>query len=400
MPPVRRLSVLTSSKQTNTHKLAFSLLALTLFILELWVRQNAQSSINGSLWWILPTTMFLAYSGWRPVIGGVAITTIATLTSLAPETHISLGVLFIGIFAVAFDWISKGWWVGAALVLIVPQLAQLSTPGGNGTVGPGIVVGSSIAIVGGLSVRYFQQQELLLKRERELLLQQERVASERALEQITQAQERAQRQIRQELASTLHDTLAADLVRISLSSHSLSHLINDPETVEIARELEEASRSTLRDLRAVIAATKDYHPDEASPTTESVVQTCRSMLSARSISLVADLPENLDAGCALELRKNIALIIQESAINILKYGKEGSTASRSIEIPEGNEEVIDLMFSNECSTGPVENQGEISGGFGLASLSARIANSGGFLDASQRGRRWVLVAQLVGRMKE
>ena len=65
-----------------------------------------------------------------------------------------------------------------------------------------------------------------------------------------------------------------------------------------------------------------------------------------------------------------------------------------------NEEVIDLMFSNECSTGPVENQGEISGGFGLASLSARIANSGGFLDASQRGRRWVLVAQLVGRMKE
>lgn len=398
---MRKLAVPRSSEQTNIHKLVFSLLALALLILELWVRQSTQLSINGSLWWVLPTTFFLAYSGWRPIIGGIAITTIATLTSLAPDSHISLGALFVGIFAVAFDWISKGWWAGAALVLIAPQLAQLSTQGGTGTVGPGIVVGSSIAVAGGLSVRYFKQRELLLERERELLLQQERAASERALEQATQAQERAQRQIRQELASTLHDTLAADLVRISLSSHSLASLIKEPETVEIARELEEASRSTLRDLRAVIAATKDYHQsDEATPTTESVVQTCRSMLSARNISLVADLPEDLDYGSSPELRKNIALIIQESAVNILKYGKEGSTASLSIEIPEDNEEVIDLMFSNECSTGPVENQGEITGGFGLESLSARIANSGGFLDASQRGRRWVLVAHLVGRKKE
>lgn len=370
-----------STRSQQTRRLVFAGLALMLLTLQLWSAIINRDPLDASLLWSIPLAACLACSGWYPRVGGAAVIGIATLASLLPNGLTNLGPLFLGIFAVALDWVSRGWLAAAALALLVPQSAQLSSSDLPLADMLGVVLGSSVALVGGLVIRHLEQREL-------------------SSEEARAAAEQVQGQIRRDLASTLHDTLAADLVRIALSSHSLARLIKDPETVEIAQELEEASRSTLRDLRAVIAATKDRQPDETTPTTESVVQTCRSMLSARNIGLEAHLPEDLDARCSPALRRNVVLITQEGAVNILKYGKAGSVASLSIEISKNHEEIIDLMFSNECSTELVKNQEEISAGSGLESLSARIASTGGFLDASQRGRRWVLVAQLVGRVEE
>ncbi|MFT3943904.1 MAG: histidine kinase [Ancrocorticia sp.] len=276
-----------------------------------------------------------------------------------------------------------------------------------------MVLGSTIAIAGGLTLRHFLQQETLLRQkraaaeqeraaaeEKQAVAEQERATAEEkrsAAEEALELAVLAQKEIRQDLAATLHDTLAADLVRIALSSRSLAETIDDPRVSEIAEELEDASRATLRDLRAVIATTKAQRVEEAEPTIASVVQTCGVMLSRRNIKFSADLPENLDAGCSAGLKKNIALVIQESSMNILKYGKDGSEASLSIEIAE---EAVDIMITNECASEPIGHQDEITGGFGLTSLSARIADAGGFLDASHRGNRWVLVAHLLDRVKE
>lgn len=353
----------------------------------------------------------LALTGWQPLIGGL---TVFVLVGLAASKDVDLGLVFLGVFAVALDWISRGWWVRTVIALLGANTAQFLSSGSPVADGLGVILGSTIAIAGGLTLRHFQQQETLLKQKRAAAEQEraaakekqaaaeqerataeeERIAAEEALELAVQAQ----KEIRQDLAATLHDTLAADLVRIALSSHSLATTIDNSEVAETARELENASRSTLQHLRAVIATTKVQHIKEPEPTIASVIKECSLMLSRRNIKISSKFPENLDARCSADLKKNIALVIQESALNILKYGKADSGASISIET--SGEAAIDIMIANECTTEHIEDHGEISGGFGLENLSNRIINTGGFLEASRRGDRWVLVAHLVEQVKE
>ncbi len=381
----------------------------------------------------------LALTGWQPLIGGL---TVFVLTGLAASKDVDLGLVFLGVFAVALDWISRGWWVRTVIALLGANTAQFLSSGSPVANGLGVILGSTIAIAGGLTLRHFQQQETLLKQKRAAAEQEraaakekqaaaeqeraaakekqaaaeqeraaakekqaaaeqkrataeeERIAAEEALELAVQAQ----KEIRQDLAATLHDTLAADLVRIALSSHSLATTIDNSEVAETARELENASRSTLQHLRAVIATTKVQHIKGPEPTIASVIKECSLMLSRRNIKISSKFPENLDARCSTDLKKNIALIIQESSMNILKYGKADSGASISIET--SGEAAIDIMIANECTTEHIEDHGEISSGFGLENLSNRIINTGGFLEASRRGDRWVLVAHLVEQVKE
>ena len=380
---------LTTNFMRRVGFLAFSLVLLTL---DLWSAAIHHQSFSLAIVWVLPSAIFLALTGWHPAIGGTIVISIATLTALSPDNTINSSLMFLGIFAVAADWISRDWWISAVLALLVPQTTQLAASDQLMADSRGVVLGSSIAIVGGLLLRHFEHR-VHLQEQRRAAAEHERAAAEEALKLAVQAQ----KEIRQDLAATLHDTLAADLVRIALSSHSLAAMINNSEVAETAQELEEASRATLRDLRTLITTTRSPQQDKA-VTTASVIQTCQTMLSGRNIKLSPDFPETLDASCSDDLKKNIALIIQESAMNILKYGKDGSEASISIEV--SGEGAIDLMIVNECATERIEDQGEIAGGFGLDSLAARIANTGGFLEANQKEDRWVLVAHLVEQVKE
>ena len=380
---------LTTNFMRRVGFLAFSLVLLTL---DLWSAAIHHQSFSLAIVRVLPSAIFLALTGWHPAIGGTIVISIATLTALSPDNTINSSLMFLGIFAVAADWISRDWWISAVLALLVPQTTQLAASNQLVADSFGMVLGSSIAIVGGLLLRHFEHR-VHLQEQRRAAAEHERAAAEEALKLAVQAQ----KEIRQDLAATLHDTLAADLVRIALSSHSLAAMINNSEVAETAQELEEASRATLRDLRTLITTTRSPQQEKA-VTTASVIQTCQTMLSGRNIKLSPDFPETLDASCSDDLKKNIALIIQESAMNILKYGKDGSEASISIEV--SGEAAIDLMIVNECATERIEDQGEIAGGFGLDSLAARIANTGGFLEANQKEDRWVLVAHLVEQVKE
>jgi len=377
--------------------LAFSLVLLTL---DLWSAAIHHQGFSLAIVWALPSAIFLALTGWRPAIGGTIVISIATLTVLFPDNTINSSLMFLGIFAVAADWISRDWWLAAVLALLIPQTTQLAASDQLMADSRGVVLGSSIAIVGGFLLRHFehrahlQEQRRAAAEQERATAEEERIAAEEALELAVQAQ----KEIRQDLAATLHDTLAADLVRIALSSHSLATTIDNSEVAETARELENASRSTLQHLRAVIATTKVQHIKGPEPTIASVIKECSLMLSRRNIKISSKFPENLDARCSTDLKKNIALIIQESSMNILKYGKADSGASISIET--SGEAAIDIMIANECTTEHIEDHGEISSGFGLENLSNRIINTGGFLEASRRGDRWVLVAHLVEQVKE
>lgn len=381
------------SLTTDTmRRFGFLTFSLVLLALDLWSDVIDRQSFDFAIVAILLSGIFLALTGWHPAMGGTVVIAIGTLMVLVPNDTVGSSLMFLGIFAVAADWISREWWIAAVPALLVPQTVQLSASHQLLADSFGAALASSIAILGGLLLRHFEHREYILE-QKQATAEEERAMAEDALELAT----RSQKEIRQDLAATLHDTLAADLVRIALSSRSLATMIDSSEVAETARELEEASRATLRDLRTLITTTTTAQQDKTA-TTATVIQTCETMLSGRSIQLSADLPENLDAWCSIDLRKNIALIIQEGALNILKYGKADSKASLSIEISD--ETAIDIMMVNECTTEHIEDHSEISGGFGLENLSTRIANTGGFLEASQRIDRWVLVAHLIEQVKE
>ncbi|MFT0847916.1 histidine kinase [Actinomycetaceae bacterium L2_0104] len=374
------------SRRTSWRHFAFLAFAFLLCSFELWIVVEDPQSSSTQFLWIVAVAACLASAAWFPAVAGSAVIGLVTVAQLFPSSTVDLGLLFLGVFAVVLDWIARGWWVAAVLALCVPQITQLSTSQHFAADIFGVVLGSFFAIIGGLAVRHFEN--------RNRILEQERTTAEEALE----AAERAQEQIRREVASTLHDTLAADLVRMSMSSHSLAMRSKDSEVAALARELEESSRSTLRDLRAVIAAARSQQRNEHIQSTGEVTQTCRDMLAGRNIEFEVDIPEGLDEKCSIDLRKNLSLVIQEGAVNILKYAKAGSQATLSVQMSVGGD--VDLMLVNERGNDLPEDGGALSGGFGLESLQARIASSGGFLQVSRRESRWIMVAHLVEPAKE
>ena len=387
MPYARKLAESPGpSRRTFWRHFAFLAFAFLLCSFELWIVLEEPQGSSTKFLWVVAVAACLASTAWFPTVAGTAVIGLVTVAQLFPSGTVDLGLLFLGVFAVVLDWIARGWWVAAVLALCVPQITQLSTSQHFAADVFGVVLGSFFAIIGGLAVRHFEN--------RNRILEQERITAEEALE----AAERAQEQIREEVASTLHDTLAADLVRISMSSHSLAMRSNDSEIAAVARELEESSRSTLRDLRAVIAATRPQQRSEHTRSTGAVVQTCRDMLAGRDIKFEVDIPEGLDEKCSIDLRKNLSLVIQEGAVNILKYAETGSEAVLFIQVSGDGD--VDLMLVNERGNERMEDSGAFTSGFGIESLEARIASSGGFLHVSQRESRWILVAHLVEPGKE
>lgn len=375
-----------SVRALTTRKVTFLGFACVLFSLESW-RILVPAQIHSlPFQWVLPSVIFLGMCGWKPAICGAGYIGLVTIASLLPNGGIDLGLVVLGVFAVALDWISRGWWFAGLLALIVPQVAQVVTTETPIATVLGALLGSSLAIPGGITLRRFERREILLERD------------SAAVRDSLEIAQRSLDHVRQDLASTLHDTLAADLVRIAMSSHSLAMLSNTSDVAEIARELEEASHATLRDLRAMIAATGQPKGSEDTSTVGSTLDTCRSMLSARSIDLAVEAPDDLDERCSIDTSKMLRQVIQEGSVNILKYAAAGSEAFLTVELSSRGD--LDLLLVSECGEEPSGDPEVFSGGFGLERLEARIAARGGLLRASLRESRWILAVHLVDLARE
>lgn len=375
-----------SVRALTTRKVAFLGFACILLSLEFWRILVSEQVHVLPFHWVLPLVILLGLCGWKPAIGGVGYIGLVTIASLLPNGGIDLGLVVLGTFAVALDWISRGWWFAGALALIVSQVAEVATTETPAAAVLGALLGSSLAIPGGTMLRRFERREVLLERDS---------AAVRGSLEIAQ---RSLEHVRQDLASTLHDTLAADLVRIAMSSHSLAMLSNTSDVAEIAHELEEASHATLRDLRAMIAATGQPKGSVDSSTVASTLDTCRSMLAARSIDLAVEAPDDLDERCSIDTSKMLRQVIQEGSVNILKYAAAGSEAFLTVERSSHGD--LDLLLVSECGEEPSGDAEVFSGGFGLESLEARVAASGGLLRASLRESRWILAVHLVDLARE
>ncbi|MDI5975820.1 sensor histidine kinase [Amycolatopsis magusensis] len=193
--------------------------------------------------------------------------------------------------------------------------------------------------------------------------------------------ERAAAERRERTARRLHDTLAHTTTVMLVQAEALrttSELSGaDRKRVDAilsaGREALTEVRQTLRDL-----AEDDEHPGAVTAELPELLERLR----AAGLVLPEE-PVDLPDGVAGALAGRV---IAEAATNALRHAGPGTRVRISTRIRdrESQVEIVSDLHS-------VAKSAEGSG-FGLASLTAELAEHGGRLEAGPRGRRWVVRA--------
>ena len=170
----------------------------------------------------------------------------------------SLAFPVLGVFLVAAVWIIRHRTVQAALLLAGYVLLMFWQNGSVLARMASDVLLSSVAVVVGFAVRKFMDGAELSRRE----LEESRMGTVRAVESV-----------RAKLAAGLHDTIARDLARISISLESLAAAHPDLSG-EIAPIVDLAHDSSRR-LRPMIS---ELSLDAAAPSLAAAVEESRLML--------------------------------------------------------------------------------------------------------------------------
>ncbi|MFC5280754.1 sensor histidine kinase [Arcanobacterium canis] len=193
----------------------------------------------------------------------------------------------------------------------------------------------------------------------------------------------ASSRIREDLASLLHDTVAKELVQISLSAQHIAS--SHPEDAELIALAELASQTSRRVRPMIMTLEADAHRQSLA----EVVDLSKKMLLTRNITLevesflpecgVVDAQQDLIAG----------LVVREGATNILKYAKASTTAAVSLSTETTG--TLHISMSNEVATGELPT---ISGGFGLRNLQYRVEEVGGQIEFIKASSQWILTCAL------
>ena len=320
---------------------------------------------------LVATSLALALTGWLPATGGALYATVTALVLLVPG---SSGMVFslVGIFAVVAEWVSRKWYLQAAVALALVQAPQFIV-GDNALADLfGLLMGLAVAIPLGFGVQWGEERE-------GALLQEVKVSQVAA--------ESAAALVRRDLNLSLHDTVAQDLVRIIVAGQSSARRTTDPQTAEEVQELSALARDAMRHVRALMGDVGVGHTDPVQPLAD-ILATCQAMLAGRAITLNSDLPEDVDKSCSLRQRSVLGLVLREGTTNILKYARVGSTAHLSLEIL--GDGTAEITLANLIDPAAEDTRGALSGGYGLDSLTERAAREGGSLHFGSNGGTWLL----------
>ncbi|MDN6429488.1 MAG: hypothetical protein L0J79_06690, partial [Propionibacterium sp.] len=106
-------------------RVGFGVLAAVLLVAEL-VSGGSPAHLSAfTVEWLIIGYGLLALTGWLPATAGL-LYTVATLAAiLAPSDTLMVAFPLIGAFAVAGDWISRSWYVPAALALATTNTADI-----------------------------------------------------------------------------------------------------------------------------------------------------------------------------------------------------------------------------------------------------------------------------------
>lgn len=346
-------------------------------VLVLQVLSGALSSgVVGNWVWTVLSCVALALVGWFPAVGGAIFAIIIFTGILLPPEIVVVSVPFIGIYVVAADWISRRWYIAAAIMLVAlegAEIFQSDAPTGDFL---GLILGVGFAILAGAGLRWNHVRVEALEEQRQ------RAASE------------AETSVRHKLAATLHDTVASDLVRVIVASQSIAQHTQEPDTAAELEALGDTAREAMWHLRVLMDEAGVTRNDPQDPLAE-VLGKCRTMLAGRHITVNADVADGVDVACTSGQRSVLALALREGATNVLKYAPSGSTVNLTVEtLPGGG---ISLAMANDVDPAACDADGALSGGFGLVSLAERAAREGGTARYGCAGGTWLLTVELPGR---
>lgn len=261
--------------------------------------------------------------------------------------------------------------VFTGLLLLAAAAIAIVRPSKPVEVGVGLLV-AVIAGAGGFLLRSARGRE-------------QRLAA--AAQEQAAAMDRVRRDERLLIADELHDVIAHDLTVIAMQTRVMERQ-RDPEMLaQTQREIGDAARRALRDIRRLIAPGHGEAQPERIDDLETTLAEMETTLRAAgyapdvAVDLSQPFPRLVDAA--------LARILRESTTNIIKHGQLGPVSIRV----GADAQTVCLRVSNEYSVQRVRT-GLPSGGFGSTRLAERVDVLGGEFVQTTEGDAWVVRATL------
>lgn len=201
----------------------------------------------------------------------------------------------------------------------------------------------------------------------------------------------AQAQLRNALAQDLHDSLAADLTRLTLITENLA---KNPEMNREARDIlgmvSTQSRGALADLRTTIRQLKTSVTEESATTTlTQILHDSIEVARVADINLELQVPADIEDQFNRYEKITLSMLVTEATTNLMKYGKPGTSAELTIEF---NAHHIEFMSTNEI--GKARSDYAMTSGLGLKQLTAYLVRRGGELEYVANQGMWLLHARI------
>jgi two-component system sensor histidine kinase DesK len=182
------------------------------------------------------------------------------------------------------------------------------------------------------------------------------------------------------MARDLHDLLGHNLAMITLKSELAQRLVNQDPTraAQEMREVEQAARQTLREVRLVVAGAQQ-------PRLATELDNARQLLGAAGIACMVEpatgaLPSTTDAILAWTVREGVTNVIRHSRASWCRIQITATDDGVSAEITNDGAPAHEQERATELT------------GTGLVGLAGRIATQGGRLSATALNegfRLWV-----------
>jgi signal transduction histidine kinase len=206
------------------------------------------------------------------------------------------------------------------------------------------------------------------------------VERERARREELEREEEGRRRIADErlrIARELHDTLAHSLVAINVRAGVAVDLHDSQDPLPALRDIQQASATALRDLRATLGLLR-RRGDDAPTAPAFDLEALPSLVDhARSGGVDADMDVQLDGAAVPSAIGGAAFrIVQEALTNVLRH----ADASRAHVRVRASTKALDLEITDDGRV----NSAAAHPGLGLRGMAERAAALGGRLDVGPR----------------
>jgi len=189
------------------------------------------------------------------------------------------------------------------------------------------------------------------------------------------------------LARDLHDVVAHTLTVAVVQAESCEEAVTaDPDRARAAaREVQEAGRRGLADLRSMVrvlrdAETPDHEPGLAElETLATVIAGAGVEVEVRRVGVAADVPDGLE--------HQLFRLVQEALTNVVRH----SAASSALVTVRSDRDGLEVCV---LDPGPALAAGPPSGRHGLTGMAERLAGYGGTVEAGPEGSGFRVLARV------